>query len=284
MANAPKNRPPTTRSDRRSPRGHRPVPTNPDLRAQLAAAAARLRKVNSRSNAEAIEQLLAPRGWVALRDTDPARSAGPSYVVLLSKADRDHIVAAARGAHTAVTDLINEGFVKVLAGEYVPRKPPRARPGSTEEKVALNVSPSMSLRQQVEEATGMSSAHVAADYLMHRFEVGPYAKDSESVLAPGKVCNPLVPRPVRDLIRARAADAGRWVTDDVNEGFQKYLAGDFTPKAPAWADASDMTILKIMPNDELHAQVKATMGRRTLPQVAIAYLLDKYDIDPTTGQ
>lgn len=73
------------------------------------------------------------------------------------------------------------------------------------------------------------------------------------------------------------------VTDDVNEGFQLFLAGEFTPDAPVWSDTTDLVNLRINPNDDLYVQVASAKGLRPL-QVAIAYLLHKYDVDPSTGQ
>ncbi|MFF2411837.1 hypothetical protein [Streptomyces sp. NPDC058092] len=258
--------------------------TNRELRTGLVAASDRLREVNSPDLAAWIDKALAPRGWVALRTTDPAGPAVGNLTVSMDKAARDQIVAAAKAARTSVTADVNEGYLSVLAGEYTPRKPVRARYGGAAEKANLNVTPALSLMQRVEEATGMSAANVAADYLMHKYGAGPYAADSAGApLAPGAVRNPQVPRAVRDEIRARAKAADRMVTDDVNEGFRKYLDGEFTPLTLAWSDTSDMVNLRMNPNDDLHLQVASAKGLRPM-QVAIAYLLHKYAIDPGTGQ
>ncbi|MFF8422904.1 hypothetical protein [Streptomyces sp. NPDC015680] len=256
------------------------MPTNRELRAQLAAASARLHEVDSPALAAAVETVLAPRGWAALRATDTDGTAGPNLSVLMDKAARDQIMAAAKAAGTSVTDDVNEGFRSFLAGEFTPRKPVRARYGAAVERVNLNVTPALSLRQQVEEQAGMSAANVAADYLMRKYKAGPYtAGYAADSLPPGTVCNPQVPRTVRDEIRSRAAAAGNKVTDDVNEGWQKYLDGQFTPETLAWSDTSDMVNLRMNPNDDLHDKLRAVKGIRPL-QVAIAYLLAKYGIDP----
>ncbi|MEE1812682.1 hypothetical protein [Streptomyces sp. BE133] len=260
------------------------MPTNRELRTGLVAASDRLREVNSPALAAYIEKVLAPRGWAALRATDTAGAAVDNLSVFMDKAARDQIVAAAAAAGNQVTDDVNEGYLMVLTGEYTPRKPIRARYGASVEKVNLNVTPALSLCQQVKEQTGMSAANVAADYLMHKYKAGPYAAGyAADSLPPGTVCNPQVPRTVRDEIRSRAAAAGNKVTDDVNEGWQKYLDGQFTPETLAWSDTSDMVNLRMNPNDDLHDKLRAVKGIRPL-QVAIAYLLAKYDIDPGTGQ
>ncbi|MEU6925483.1 hypothetical protein [Streptomyces sp. NPDC046631] len=259
------------------------MPTNRELRTGLVAASERLREVDSPALATWIDTVLAPRGWAALRATDPEGTPGPNLQLLLSKTARDQIVAAAAAAGTTVTDDVNEGFRLVLAGEYSPRKPARARYGAAE-KATLNVTPVLSLRQQVEERAGLSAANVAADFLMHKYKVGPYASGSADTLpVTGSVRNPQVPRAVRDQIRSRAKAAGRMVTDDVNEGFQKYLAGEFNPDAPVWSDTSDLVNLRINPNDDLYVQVASANGLRPL-QVAIAYLLHKYDVDPGASE
>ncbi|MGW1409457.1 hypothetical protein [Streptomyces sp. NPDC002403] len=260
------------------------MPTNRELRTGLVAASDRLREVDSPDLAAWVDEVLAPRGWAALRATDPDGTAGPNLSVMLDKAARDQIVAAAEAAGTSVTDVVNDGFRSLLAGEYTPRKPVRARYGASAEKVNLNITPALSLRQQVEEAAGMSAAHVAADHLMRTYKAGPYAGDSAAAPpATGTSRNPQVPRTVRDAIRAQAKAAGRMVTDDVTEGFQKYLSGEFTPDAPVWADTSDMVNLRINPNDDLYVQVASAKGLRPL-QVAIAYLLHKYDVAPGASE
>ncbi|MFD7867983.1 hypothetical protein [Streptomyces sp. NPDC059783] len=259
------------------------MPTNRDLRSQVAAASRRLREVDSPTLAEAIDHLLAPRGWVALRDTDPDGASGPTLTVLLTKEVRDQIVAAAAEAGVTVTDEVNDGYRKVVSGEYTPRKPARARYGAAEEKVTISITPSLSLRQQAEEQTGVSARHIAADYLMHRFSVGPYAPSGTDPLPPGATRNPQVPRTIRDLIRARAKDAGRKVTDDVNDGFQAFLDGTFVPVAPVWSDTEDLVNLRMTPTDDLYEQVRDAGELRPLT-VAVAYLLDKYDIDPAKVQ
>lgn len=261
------------------------MPTNRDLRAQLAAASTRLREVDSPELATAVDRVLAPRGWVELRATDTAgvdQLPRLNMAIFLTAVDRDRITAGAAAAETSVTDVVDAGFRKVLAGEYQPQPLPRARKGAAKDKVNLNVTPTLSLRLEVEELTGMLATNVAADYLMHRFKAGPYAADYEGApLAPGAERNPQVPRAIRQLIRDRAKASGRKVTDDVHEGYQKYLDGEFVPGDVVWADESDLVNLRITPNDDLHAQVRELAGRGVL-KVAIAYLLDKYDIDPAT--
>ncbi|MFJ2279194.1 hypothetical protein ACIOEZ_34160 [Streptomyces sp. NPDC087866] len=261
------------------------MPTNRDLRAQLAAASTRLREADSPDLATAVDQVLAPRGWVELRATDTddvTQLPRLNMAIFLSAVDRDRITAGAAELGMSVTDMVDVGFRAVLAGQYKPNKLPQARKGAAKNKVNLNVTPTLSLRLEVEELTGMLATNVAADYLMYRFKAGPYADDYEGPpLAPGAERNPRVPLAVRELIRERAAAAGRKVTDDVNEGYQQYLAGKFAPGDVVWADESNLVNLRITPDDGLHAQVREAAGRGVL-KVAIAYLLTKYEIDPAT--
>ncbi|MFD7615737.1 hypothetical protein [Streptomyces sp. NPDC059802] len=262
------------------------MPSSNDLRNRLTTAAARLREVDSPGLADAVDAVLAPKGWTHLRSTDPVATGTtePNMIMSISKTVRDQIVAARRSPGATVTDDVNEAFTKFLAGEFVPRKPARARHGAPDEKVNLNVRPSSVLRQQVAESAEMTAANVAADYLMRKYGLGPYAADAKAApLALGSVRIPTVPRTVREEIRTRAATAGRKVNDDVDEGFQKYLAGEFTPTAPVWADTADMVPMKMRPNDTLHDQVLAAGGLRPL-QVAVAYLLSKYSITPGAAE
>ncbi|MFJ1900429.1 hypothetical protein [Streptomyces sp. NPDC088115] len=261
------------------------MPTHNDLRTRLTAAAARLREIDSPNLADAIDAIdtvLAPQGWTHLRNTDATISTGtePNMPIWMGKTVKGEIVAAVADAGTTVTADVNEAFMKFLAGEFVAGEAVRPRMSAARKEMAnLNVRPSSVLREQVA-AAGETPSRVAGDYLMRKYSLGPYAADyKDSTLAPGNVRIPEVPRPVREAIRKAAAAAGHKVDDDVNEGFQKFLAGEFVPTAPAWPGTADMVPMKIRPNNDLHDQVRGAGGLRPT-QVAVAYLLNKYGIDP----
>lgn len=177
-----------------------------------------------------------------------------------------------------LTRDVNEGFQKYLANEFEPVDRPRQR--LTEAKVSLNVRPKDALRLQVAETAAPS--WVAGEYLMFKYELGPYAPSAEGEPLPrGAQRAPEVPRAVRDAIQQAADAAGRWVVDDVDEGFTKFLAGEFTPAVPVWTPEQkrDVAKLSVFPNDDLFERVKAEAKPLRPMQVAIAYLIEKYGID-----
>lgn len=302
MAYNPPTRPPYNRSSgRRPPKGPRPVPTSPDLRTQLQAAATHLRAGGRPAPelAEYVRKVLLPGGWKELRATDK-ESSEPNLSLRIARPYRDAIVAAAADKVVTVTSVVNEGFEKFLAGEFKARDREKVRVQERrptgEQKVNLNVTPNAALLAQVRDS-GMIPMHVASDYLMHYFEVGPYDPDYTEPLPSGSDRNPKIPLVLRDRIRDAAAERGRLVHQDMNEGFQKYLDGTFlpvthehlatkrTPFVPEWPKDVEMAILKVRPNNDLFDQVKVaarTKSPELRPiQIGLAYVMDKYGIDPT---
>lgn len=277
MANAPKKRPPTNTSGR-PPRGPRPVTTDRTLRAGLTAASARLKEVNSPELATYVDTVLSV-GAFRVRESE----LGDNLTVRLPITARDHIKKAAADMGVDVTSVVEEGFRQFLAGDFTVPAGTRERRGAAQAKGNLNVRPAELLREQVAE-TGTLPMHVAAAYLMKVFRTGPYADGYQSeALTPGRERMPQVPRPVRERIREAA---GGRASMDIEEGFTKLLAGEIDPVAPVWADTSDMVPFKVRPNDDLFNRVKNLLRdvKGVTPMhVGIAYLLDKYGIDPATS-
>ncbi|SBU98039.1 hypothetical protein YUMDRAFT_06015 [Streptomyces sp. OspMP-M45] len=280
MANAPNKRPPNNRTSGRPPRGPRPVPTRRNLRAGLTAASARLREVNSPDLAEHVDTVLTLSTY-ELRD---ALNVDENLSIRIPVTARDRIVAGAEQAGRTVTADVNNGFTAYLAGAFTPNPPVRARRGTSEEKVNLNVRPDDALRQRVAD-TGVKPMHVAADWLMRTYETGPYAPGADTTVRPsGATRAPQVPRPVRDLIRSRVADAGKNVTTEIEAGFDRFLVGEFTATAPVWSADADMVPMKVNPNNDLFDEVKAKAEGLTPMQIGLAYLLAEYGIDPSTAE
>jgi hypothetical protein len=95
-----------------------------------------------------------------------------------------------------------------------------------------------------------------------------------------------MPRDLRDRVRAAQQAAGNTVTDDVEEGLAAYLDGTYAPVALLWTaeQLGDMVNIKMNPNDDLYEQAttKGKADRLRPAQVALAYLLHKYGIDPAS--
>jgi len=85
----------------------------------------------------------------------------------------------------------------------------------------------------------------------------------------------------RDEIKSKAADAGRKIADDINEGFEQYLSGKFAPEPPARRKAGvggATTSLNSRPSEALRKQVEEAGAKPS--QLAGQYLLQKYQVGP----
>ncbi|MGW7398111.1 hypothetical protein ACWGH7_16620 [Streptomyces cyaneofuscatus] len=260
------------------------MPTNRSLRTQLQAAASLLHDGGDPNPelARAVKQVLLPGGWKELRDTDEVGK-DTNMPIRIEQRYRDAVTKRAADQRVTITSLVNEGFERYLAGKFTPRPRVQGRRATGETVVNLNVRPNAALHGQVRES-GVLPMHVAHDYLLFRFKVGPYAEGYTEPLPSGSDRVPQVPRAVRDLIRDKAAAAGRLVHADMNEGFQRYLDGEFRPVAPEWPAGVEMAPLKVRPNNDLFDEVKVA-ARSASPelrpmQIGLAYVLEKYGIDP----
>jgi hypothetical protein len=91
-----------------------------------------------------------------------------------------------------------------------------------------------------------------------------------------------MPREWRTQIQERAKKAGNGIKDDMNEGFEKYLAGEFEPIAPKLSPhgaSDDMVLLNARPKDDLRTAIDQ-QGDHTPALVAGAYLMSKYRVGP----
>lgn len=178
MANTPRRPPNRPWSDRRPPRGHRPVPAkDTNLRPRLAAAAAKLRTINEDDLAEAIDTVLAPNGWGRLRRSDlvVSDSLDRSMAMGMPAEWREQIKARAQAAGNKLADDVNEGLQQYLDGKFTPVVPARSPYGSGAEKVNLNVRAKDALREAIAELGEHAPAQVGAAFLMSKYQVGPYA-------------------------------------------------------------------------------------------------------------
>lgn len=197
MVNAPTHPPNRSRNGGRPPEGPSTVPVRRRVsyelaRARLATGAEHLRAQDNKelkAAADTIDQLLGPRGWEILRRPSPAsqRERDPNMPLWMNKSIKDFLQAMAgqeskaqwkamtaeqrteaglkepMGADAFLAQVVEEGFRKFLAGEFVPEKPLRTVRGSSTEKRNLNVRPSKTLRDQVEEVCPARSLELGWD-------------------------------------------------------------------------------------------------------------------------
>ncbi|MCX4792467.1 hypothetical protein OG369_42595 [Streptomyces sp. NBC_01221] len=92
-----------------------------------------------------------------------------------------------------------------------------------------------------------------------------------------------MPSDWREQIKARAQAAGNKLANDVNEGFLKYLNGEFDPVVPGrnpYGSGAEMVNLNVRAKDDLRVQVSRPEPKHSASLVAAAYLMSKYKVGP----
>lgn len=136
----------------------RPRRLAPDVvRARLTVASERLAAAGDTDLAEAVDAVLAPRGWELLKKPAVTSAANPNMAMSMNKAVKDAIAAKAKAAGDNLASVVDEGLQAFLDGEFVPDKPLRSARGSSTAKENLNVRPSKELRDQVEAVCAVRS-------------------------------------------------------------------------------------------------------------------------------
>ncbi|KKZ72084.1 hypothetical protein XF35_40030 [Streptomyces platensis subsp. clarensis] len=153
--------------------------TSESIRARLVVASDKLRPTDPLL-ADALDEVLAPRGWELLKLKPATRSGGnPNLAIPMPRDVREQLKALASESLTAD---VNEAFTAFLAGKFVPDAPVRARrnSGATAETVNLNVTPDRDLMQQVKDIAPertqeygwtVTPARVAAAYLLQKHNI-----------------------------------------------------------------------------------------------------------------
>lgn len=266
---------------------HRPTAKDLKTKENLQAAATFLRAKGKPDWAESVDYMLSPAGWATLgrlRSEEGPSPEVPNLAIRMSASDVEAIKAAAREAGNTLTADVNEGLALFLDDLSSVRPPfsPQYSPAGV--KVNLNVRPDVKLRQRVAD-TGVKPMHVAANYLLWKYSAGPYAPGYEAPQKPGSPRTLVMPAPVREELKKRLAESGDFRSKVVEEGFAKFLAKEFTPAVPVWPKAvTARATLKVYPRNDLFDEVKAVAKNIAPSQVALAYLLEKYGIDPSTAE
>lgn len=240
MANTP-TRPPNRKPGGRPPEGpsvalsqRRLTPET--VRARLTVAAERLDGLGEAELAEAVNAVLAPRGWELLKK-HLAKQSNANMSLFMNKDIKDAIVAAALDSGGNLTDDVDRAFRLFLAGEFTPKPPIRSRRGSNLEKANLNVRPSGTFRDQAEELAQERSAklgwkasasRVAISYLLEKYGI----REEDFTVPAGGSVNVAVWMPSQLRAHFRQVEADR---EDVSlnqlaeDGFRAVLAGEWVP-------------------------------------------------------
>lgn len=151
-------RPPNHRSERRPPRGPRPVPLTPreqQWKARIEAARDKLTELGEKDLAEAVNYTLTRSGAALLtkieREKMDARGVvGYNVALYMREHERDHLQRASKARQETDEDftlskLAETGVRLYLTGKFTPNRPERAKPGSGA-GVNLNVRVDKSLK------------------------------------------------------------------------------------------------------------------------------------------
>ena len=118
------------------------------MRDRLLTAAERLEEAGYPDSAADVRAVAAPGGWTMLRTKDSSEaSAGTNLPLTIDRALRDQLKAKADEFGVTLSSVVEDGFRKVLAGEWMPPKLARS---ATANKVVLNVRVDDSLRKQID--------------------------------------------------------------------------------------------------------------------------------------
>ena len=196
MANAPTRPPNRSRSERRTPRGPRPVALRPEDNKrvdQLTQASAHLRSEGKAEWADTVDFVLSPEGasfvnrlrLQRLRQEGDEGKFGQNLAIAMPLVVREEIKAnvakLARdtpGEKITVSTEAAKALEAFLAGEFIPDRPQRAAHGTAEKVGNLNVRLDPDLRQRAENVGADHAAefgwaprasHIIARWLVQRF-------------------------------------------------------------------------------------------------------------------
>lgn len=133
-----------------TPRTRRLTPSV--VRARLTAAADKLTRDGEPELSDAVQAVLAPRGWELLKNL-PATgtSEEPNLAMWMNKSIKDAVQSRSLSAGEGLRDVVEEGLRRFVAGKFVPEKPLRSARGSATAKVNLNTRVTKTLLDQVAE-------------------------------------------------------------------------------------------------------------------------------------
>ncbi|MFF9628359.1 hypothetical protein [Streptomyces fradiae] len=165
------------------------MPTKSDadrrLHHNLTAASAKLRETGAPDLAEAVDQVLAPGGWHALRRLENAATAAPNFSIPMRTADRDTAKRLSEKAGESLTAIVEKRLTDFVAGTFDPRVARATRnSGAAQATSNLNMRPNPDLVQQVRSrvdelnASGrspkLSAAGVARAAIEEHYQLGQY--------------------------------------------------------------------------------------------------------------
>lgn len=300
MANAPM-RPPNRKPGGRPPEGPSVArtkrPLTPEIvRDRLTVATVVLAGLGEGELVEAVNAVLAPRGWELLKKP-LAKQSNPNMSLFMNKDLKDAIVAAAaESADGNLTDDVDRAFRLFMAGEFTPTPPVRSRRGSNLAKTNLNVRPSGTFKDEAEELAEAKSAElgwkvsasrVAISYLLEKYGI----REEDFTVPAGGSVNVAVWMPGYLRSHFREVEAGR---EDVSlnrlaeDGFRAVLAGEWIPpNAPPSRDARLNVRVETAVHEELRKRLPVVTAQAGYPvsmTSVVTEWLKKQLGEPETGE
>lgn len=206
---------------------------------RLTAAAARLDEVGDHDSASAVRSVAVPGGWRLLQQSGGAWLE-KSTLTLTTTVDVKHALAAASEDFGVVlSHVAEEGFQKVLDGEWVPPRTGR----SSGTRAVVNVKVTDALRRQVREMLPRLSEE--AGYRVTESSIGLWWLCEELGVdrGMGLVSPYVMPAPLADHFAAAAEEMGTSLEQIVDERVRDLLDGSWEMSGPpravrgAWDDA-----------------------------------------------
>lgn len=194
------------------------------------------------AGAAAVEAVIAPRGYLLLRDDQEKRESTSNLPVSMSEDLRNTLTAVAAEFGAVFAGMAEDAFRKVLEDGWIPPETPRGAAGTRGTKKNLNLKVDDSLRQQVrdmlpelsrEAGYKISEANIVLSYICD--ELGVERAGAVSL----ERLETRVQRPLLEHFHVQAGAAGLAFQEIVEDGIRELLVGAWTPERhPYLADVA----------------------------------------------
>ncbi|MFE6412642.1 hypothetical protein ACFVOR_37545 [Streptomyces sp. NPDC057837] len=251
------------------------------LRDELQLAASLLKEAGHREPAAAVETVLAPGGWMQLRDAGSAST----LTINVPSGAKETLKAKAAEFEVSLSSVAEDGYRAFLAGEWLPPRKMAASGGGGKRSV-LNLRVSDELRKQVQELIPQASAK--AGYKMYESTIALFWLAEEFGVDLGLAAGALrlyMRKAFHEHMDAELARRGTSLLEELEAGVREAEAGSWAASKPSWsaygpwskATMSQVTVRfdedLLGRLEDLAAQFSAELGSPMAPdQVAVAVL------------
>jgi hypothetical protein len=250
---------------------------------ELRTAAAYLKEYGKHDYAHAVESLLEPDGWKRLRDSLDQGEKSPLSITMGSELQAA-IKDAAEEFGAPLRALAEQGYRKVLAGEWLPERPTRRKPSASSRKSVLQIQVDAALRREVQGQLPRLAAEAGYRVTESGIVVGWICEELGVDRGTGTAMALLLPLPLRDHF-VQARDSGVSLDQIVNERVRQMVAGTWKMPRPAkapkgtWEDGKSGKLhvrIDDSLRDALHEmapQLSEELGMRVYPGMIVRTIL-----------